>query len=287
MAFLNSTATSSSSGFASPSDRRGDTVPTVSLMGLNFTDLSLDGILRWLIARPAEAPFGYVVTPNSDHLVRMERRPRLRAIYDEAELRLLDSRVVGRAARLMGLRAPQVVPGSDLTAQLVREVIEPDEPVTILGMSEEAVALLARRRGLRRIAHHNPPMGFDEEPAEFERAVRFVEDNPARFTFLAVGEPRQCLVAHAVKQRGYARGIGLCIGASLLFLSGHERRAPRLVQRAGLEWAWRLGNDPKRLARRYLVDSPMVLRLLRAEARARQGADGSHGASEFPSPNSR
>jgi len=253
-------------------------------MGLRFADLTLDGALRWLTARPATTPFGYIVTPNSDHLVRMERQPRLRAIYDEAELRLLDSRVVSRAARLMGLPAPAVVPGSDLTATLVCEVIEPGELVTIIGMADEAVAVLAERCGLRRIAHYNPPMGFDESPAEMLRAVRFVEDNPARFTFLAVGEPRQCLVAHAIKQRGKAQGIGLCIGASLLFLSGHERRAPLPVQRAGLEWAWRLGHNPRRLARRYLLDSPKVLRLLRAEARARRDAPGRQSRREATTP---
>ena len=117
------------------------------------------------------------------------------------------------------------------------------------------------RWGLRQVAHHNPPMGFERDPGAMEQAIRFIEDNPARFTFLAVGSPRQCMVAHAVTLRGRARGTGLCIGASLLFLSGHERRAPRPVQRAGLEWAWRLAQDPRRLARRYLVDSPVVLRL--------------------------
>jgi N-acetylglucosaminyldiphosphoundecaprenol N-acetyl-beta-D-mannosaminyltransferase len=105
-----------------------------------------------------------------------------------------------------------------------------------------------------------------------EQAVRFIEERPARFSFLAVGSPRQCKVAHAVTHRGRARGTGLCIGASLLFLSGHEQRAPRPVQRAGLEWVWRLAQDPRRLARRYLVDSPVVLRLLWDEAQARRAS---------------
>jgi exopolysaccharide biosynthesis WecB/TagA/CpsF family protein len=74
-------------------------------------------------------------------------------------------------------------------------------------------------------------------------------------------------VAQAVTARGRGRGVGLCIGASLLFLTGEERRAPVTVQRAGMEWAWRLVQDPKRLARRYLVDSPAIIALLRQEAK--------------------
>jgi exopolysaccharide biosynthesis WecB/TagA/CpsF family protein len=245
-------------------------LPAVRLLGLDFADLPMAAILARLAARPADAPFGYVVTPNADHLVRLTREPRMRQLYAAASLRLLDSRVVARLARLFGLPAPAVLPGSDLTARVIREVIAPDEPVTILGLTPAALARLVARTGLRNVAQHNPPMGFERDPAAFEAAVRFIEEHPARFTFLAVGSPRQCMVAHALAERGRARGTGLCIGASLLFLCGEERRAPLPVQRAGMEWAWRLAQDPNRLARRYLVDSPAVIGLLRREARERR-----------------
>jgi N-acetylglucosaminyldiphosphoundecaprenol N-acetyl-beta-D-mannosaminyltransferase len=251
-------------------DHRSAPIPTRPLLGLDFADLPLEAVARWLAARPERSPFGYVVTPNADHLARLQRLPEMLRLYAGAMLRLLDSRVVARAARLAGLGVPAVVPGSDLTAHLIREVIEPGEPVTILGMPDDAVAALARRWDLRSIAHHNPPMGFDQDPSEMERAIRFIEENSARFTFLAVGSPRQCRVAHAVAQRGRAQGTGLCIGASLLFLSGHERRAPHLLQQAGLEWAWRLARDPRRLTRRYLMDSPQVMLALLQEARVRR-----------------
>jgi N-acetylglucosaminyldiphosphoundecaprenol N-acetyl-beta-D-mannosaminyltransferase len=247
-----------------------DGAPSLRLLGLQFADLTLPEVVARLAARPATAPFSYVVTPNADHLVRLARFPALRPLYHEAGLRLLDSRVVARLARLMGLPAPPVVPGSDLVAALVRQAIAPDEPVTILGLRPEAVGLLRARTGLSRIAHHDPPMGFEHDPAALAAALDFIEAHPARFTFLAVGSPRQCMVANALARRGIARGTGLCIGASLLFLCGLEKRAPRPVQQAGLEWAWRLAANPRRLARRYLVDSPAILALLRQEARLRR-----------------
>jgi exopolysaccharide biosynthesis WecB/TagA/CpsF family protein len=74
------------------------------------------------------------------------------------------------------------------------------------------------------------------------------------------------VVAAALVKRGRATGIGLCIGASLLFLAGEERRAPRWLQGAGLEWAWRLAQDPRRLARRYWGNTA-ILRLLFQESR--------------------
>jgi N-acetylglucosaminyldiphosphoundecaprenol N-acetyl-beta-D-mannosaminyltransferase len=246
-------------------------VPRVRLLGLDFTDLAPEAVLAELAARPAEAPFAYVVTPNADHLIRLAREPALLPLYAAAAMRLLDSRVVARLARLAGLRAPAVVPGSDLTAALFGRVIAPGDPVTLLGGTPATAAALAARFGLTRLAHHDPPMGFDRDPAALEAALAFLEANPARFTFLAVGSPRQEMVAAALVRRGRAQGLGLCIGASLLFLTGGERRAPRPVQRAGLEWAWRLAQDPRRLARRYLVDDPAILRLVWRESRSRQG----------------
>ncbi len=243
--------------------------PAVRLLGIDFADLTPDAALDRLAARLAEAPFVYVVTPNADHLVRLARDPGLAPLYADAGLRLLDSRVVARLARLFGLPAPAVVPGSDLTAALFERVLLADQTLTILGGTAATVAALTARFGLRRVAHLDPPMGFDRDPAMLEAAIAFIEANPARFTLLAVGSPRQEVVAAALVRRGRATGIGLCIGASLLFLTGTERRAPGPVQRTGLEWAWRLAQDPRRLGRRYLVDDPAILRLLWQEARRR------------------
>jgi N-acetylglucosaminyldiphosphoundecaprenol N-acetyl-beta-D-mannosaminyltransferase len=255
-----------------PSEGLTGGVAPVRLLGVEFAGLGPDEVLERLAARPPGAPFVYVVTPNADHLNRLLSRPELRALYEAAALRLLDSRVVSRLAWLFGLRAPPVVTGSDLTASLFKRIIAPGDPVTVLGGSAETAAALRARYGLTRLVHHDPPMGFDRDPAALEAALRFLEDNPSRFSFLAVGSPRQEVVAAALVRRGKATGVGLCIGASLLFLTGAERRAPRAVQDAGLEWAWRLLQDPRRLARRYLVDSPRIVRFLWREARRGAGA---------------
>jgi len=241
------------------------------LLGLDFADLDLDAAVALLAARPAGAAFAYLVTPNADHLVRLARDPaRYGPLYRDAAWRLLDSRVVARLARAMGLAVPPVVPGSDLTARLLAGAIERDEPVAILGGGSATMAALRARHGLTALRHHDPPMGFDADPAALEAALRFLEDAPARFAFLCVGSPRQEVVARALARRGRATGTALCVGASLRFLSGEERRAPRLLQRAGMEWAWRLAQDPRRLARRYLVDDPAILALLLRERSARR-----------------
>ncbi|MGG5811202.1 WecB/TagA/CpsF family glycosyltransferase [Falsiroseomonas sp. CW058] len=233
------------------------------LLGLDFAEHDAQAVLAMLGARPADAGFAYVVTPNADHLVRLARDPaRYRPLYEDAALRLLDSRVVARVGALIGLPVPPVVTGSDLTLRVLDELARPGDRIAVLGASPATVAAVRKRFSLCRLLHHDPPMGFDGDPAEMAAAVRFVAEARARFALLCVGSPRQEAVARAVQARGDAVGIALCVGASLLFISGEERRAPPRLQRAGLEWAWRLAQDPSRLARRYLLDSPAVLRLL-------------------------
>jgi UDP-N-acetyl-D-mannosaminuronic acid transferase (WecB/TagA/CpsF family) len=80
---------------------------------------------------------------------------------------------------------------------------------------------------------------------------------------LAVGSPQQEILAERLQVRDVARGLALCVGASIDFVTGTQRRAPQWMQRAGVEWLFRLGQNPARLARRYLVRGPRVFGLLR------------------------
>jgi exopolysaccharide biosynthesis WecB/TagA/CpsF family protein len=240
----------------------------VTLLGVDFAALTLAEVLALLADRPADAPFAAVVTPNADHLVRLARTPDLAPLYRGAGLTLLDSRVVAKLGRMLGLGVPPVVTGSDLTAALFASVIRPGDRVAVIGGKAEAVAMLAARHGLTDVVHHDPPMGFEHDEAAFARAVEAVRAARARFVFLAVGSPRQEKLAHAVAEAGDATGIGLCIGAALDFLTGAQTRAPLWMQRAGLEWLHRLATNPGRLAKRYLVDDLPIIALLLREARA-------------------
>jgi exopolysaccharide biosynthesis WecB/TagA/CpsF family protein len=236
--------------------------PTVRLLGLDFINLDAARAARWIAARPAGASFGYVVTPNADHLVRQSRHPALRAIYRRAELCLLDSRVVAGLGRLLRLGVPAVAPGSEVTAHLLAHHLAPGERITIVGLSPTWLPALAARCGLASPAHYDPPMGFDHDPVAFAKTVAFVRAHPARFVFLAVGSPRQEVLAAALAAAGDLTGTGLCIGASLEFLAGARQRAPHVFRRAGLEWLFRFATEPRKLFRRYVIDSPVVIALL-------------------------
>ena len=236
----------------------------IPFLGMAFAGLGPEEAAAWIAARPAGIPFGYVVTPNADHFVRLARDPSLVPLYENAVLRLLDSRVVAGAARLLGLHPPRVATGSDTAAVLLSRHICPGERVAIVGMPPAALHALVQKCGLAPPFHHNPPMGFEHDPVAFQAAVDFALAHPARLVFLAVGSPRQERLAAAIAATGRATGTGLCFGAALEFLAGTKKRAPPWMQRAGLEWLLRLLADPRGLGRRYLIDCPAVFRLVLA-----------------------
>ena len=211
-----------------------------------------------------QGDFAYVVTPNTDHLIRYFDDGNFRDLYASARYVLLDSRFLSYLFKLVrGISLP-VCAGSDLTSTLFKQIIKPDDSLILIGATNEQAQKLREQLKLTQLHHHNPPMGFIKDPAAVEACVQYVEKhNGARFIFIAVGSPQQEILARHLQQRGNIRGLGLCIGASINFLTGEERRAPRWMQRVGLEWFYRLIQDPKRLAKRYLVRGPRIFALLK------------------------
>jgi exopolysaccharide biosynthesis WecB/TagA/CpsF family protein len=208
--------------------------------------------------------FAYVVTPNVDHIIRYTDDASFRDLYATADFILLDSRFLARLLSFTRGLKFHVSPGSDITAQLFDRVIAPEDRIVMIGGSSEQASLLARQHGLQLLRHYNPPMGFISDAAAVEECLHFIEQaSPFRFCLLAIGSPQQELIAQKLKQRGIARGMALCVGASINFLTGKEARAPVALQKLGLEWLYRLARDPKRLAKRYLVRGPRIFLLLR------------------------
>lgn len=239
----------------------------IAAFGTLFSPVDTAGALAAILARPADAPFAYVCTPNAVHVVNYERgEPRFRAGIDGAWLRLCDSRVVARLAALTDGIHLKLALGSDLTLAMVRGAVTPEDTVTIIGGTDEMERRLRERFGWRHMARHDPPFGFISDPAEVARCVDFVLAHPARYVFLACGAPQSELLGLRIVERGGAVGTGLCIGASLLFATGIEARAPLAMQRAGLEWLHRLAREPRRMSQR-LVRSQLPLLWLAARQR--------------------
>jgi len=253
-------------------------LPHANFLGLPFCLLASRDVLRLIVER-GRAPYGYVVTPNAYHVVAAHDQPgSLLPIYRGAWLSLCDSRILRALARLDGRRLP-LVTGSDLAADLLAALDGCAELATvrrllIVGPARSAEPAL-------RAAY--PRLALEVMPAQAELAqhparrlavaqqclARQAGDRPWDILLLCVGCPAQEQIAMLLAELGCRNGTALCVGAAVDFLSGVRVRAPRWVQQLALEWAYRLLQEPTRLWRRYLLESPRILHIFMRQRAAR------------------
>lgn len=217
-----------------------------------------------------------VATLNLDHVVKLRRNPAFLAAYRAHSHVVADGNPIVWMARLAGRRDVALVPGSELIAPVAAMAARVGAPLAFLGSTEPvlqaaAAQLKADHPGLQVAACLAPPYGFDPASAAADVLLDQVAASGARICLLALGAPKQELLA----ARGLARhpGLGfLSIGAGLDFIAGHQTRAPVWVRKIAMEWLWRMLSNPRRLAKRYL-DCALVLPSMTATAlKARGGA---------------
>jgi N-acetylglucosaminyldiphosphoundecaprenol N-acetyl-beta-D-mannosaminyltransferase len=241
------------------------TAPRIEFLGLPFDRCETNDMLDWLHRR---APtFSYVVTPNAAHIVKIADEPDLLPVYRGASRIVCDSRILQRLARLAGHDLP-LVTGSDLVAALIaRQAHDPTLHLLVVGSTPERVQTLKRMYPNLRLSRLDAPMGLATSPEMRAELARAIADEPFDVALLCVGSPAQERIAADIAVRRQQGGIALCVGAALDFLVGAQTRAPLLAQRLGLEWAWRLMREPRRMWRRYLVESPRIFALFLTDLR--------------------
>ena len=214
----------------------------------------------------------YVVTPNVDHLQRLylsRDGSALREIYRQASLSLCDSRILRLFMPLIGVSVPEVVPGSSLTQRLFDHILVAEDRILIIGGEKEVIESVRKKYQHLNIEHINPSMGFIYKAEEVDEIVRATHAVEPDYIFIAVGSPQQELLAHRIGAE-IPRGIALCVGASLLFMAGKEKRAPGWVQTLSCEWFYRMLKNPRRLIKRYLMNLiylPRIVYSMRQEGR--------------------
>ena len=240
---------------------------TTRFVGVDFTDLNWADAVAAVRLASTQLQFTTVVTPNVDHVVRLDRLAgttlgdRYTQAIRDADLCFCDSRILARLAKLSGI-ALHVVPGSDLTAEIFSGLLHPGDRIALIGGNHTTLADLAPITQAIDVVQHIPPMGLAQDDKAMDEAARFIRDAGCQYVFVAVGSPQGEIVLHRARQLGANSGVALSIGASIDFLTGRQIRAPRLIQKLGFEWAFRLLREPKRLWRRYLVDGPRIFAIM-------------------------
>lgn len=213
-----------------------------------------------------------LATLNMDHVSRMRRDRGLRAVLAAQDLVLADGHPVVWLSRLAGRRV-DLLPGADLVMPLAAWA--GPQGVALVGADHVTLARAAARMeqaGVRVVLRLVAPMGLRADSAAAGDVLDTIRQSGAALCFLGLGVPLQERLA--LRGRGVAPNVGfISVGAGLDFLGGRRRRAPRWMRRVALEWLWRMGQEPRRLAPRYVravrALPPEALRALRLRIRRR------------------
>lgn len=227
---------------------------------------ALDAVERLVVARDG----GFVFTPNVDHVVTVEDNPEFASAYARASLSLADGMPIVWASRLLGQPLPERVAGSDLIMPLLERAGLKGWRVYFLGAGPgvaEKAAVIARERWGTNVVGTDAPMVNLSDTAQIDRIADQLKQARPDLVLMAFGAPKQELLIDRIAER-VKPAVLLGIGAGLDFIAGTISRAPELMRRAGLEWLYRLSQEPGRLWRRYLVNDPKFLVILLRTLRA-------------------
>lgn len=203
---------------------------------------------------------GVVITPNVDHLVKLQYDKEFYDVYQQAEWVICDSKILYLLSKLLKNPLPEAIPGSSFfTAFYEFHKDDPNCKIFLLGAAE-GIAAKAMERINQKVGRnivvgaHSPSYGFEKKTEECEELIRIVNESGANVLLVGVGAPKQEKWIMKYRDRMPNIDIFMGLGATIDFEAGTLKRAPIFWQKIGMEWLYRCLKEPKRLFKRYFID---------------------------------
>ncbi|MGL4173923.1 MAG: WecB/TagA/CpsF family glycosyltransferase [Actinomycetota bacterium] len=223
----------------------------------------------------------WIVTPNVDIWRAARRDSRCAELIARAGIVLADGMPLVWASRLAGTPVPERVAGSELVELLAQAAASQGRSVHVVGGGQGNTAQLAgealagRYPGLRLAGWTVPPFGFEDHPRQYTDVLQRIVESQADLVLVGLGFPKQEHLAEDLHARMPGTWLIGC-GGGVAMAAGLVQRSPRWAQRIGAEWMVRLIQEPRRLARRYLIDDVpaavlLLVLALRSRLRSRSG----------------
>lgn len=208
----------------------------------------------------------YVVTPNVDHIVKLEKDKEFQEVYKEADLILTDGMPLIWISKMKKTPIKEKVSGSDLFPEVCKLAANKGYKVFLLGAAEGVAAkaaenLKGKYKGLNIVGTYSPSYGFEKNEEEIQQIIKMINEVKPEVLAVGLGAPKQEKFLYNYRNQLNVP-VALAIGASIDFEAGNIDRAPEWMQRSGLEWFYRLCKEPKRMFKRYLVDDMKIFKLV-------------------------
>ncbi|MCX6555420.1 MAG: WecB/TagA/CpsF family glycosyltransferase [Candidatus Aminicenantes bacterium] len=243
-------------------------LPSVVILGTRIDNLTMAEVLQRVERMVSFAPPGQIITANVDQLVGNRKKPGMQQLYRSAALVVPDGVPLLWAARFLKAHLHERISGTDLMEQICALACEKGFSIFLFGAPEGVADLAARSLkerfpGLQVAGSYFPFYGFENSPDENKKIRCLLSEKKPTVLFVSLGYPKG---VKWITQNQAACRIPLAVevGSSFMYVSGRMRRAPRWMQKRGLEWFWRLVHEPRRLWQRYLInDLPFFYYLLK------------------------
>lgn len=209
----------------------------------------------------------YVVTPNVDHIVRLEKDVELQKVYKNASLILTDGKPLIWISKWYKTPIKEKISGSDLFPKVCELAANKNYTMYLLGAAEgvadiAAKNLMKKYPGLNVVGTYSPPFGFEKNEQEMNKIKTQIQEVHPDILIVGLGCPKQeKFMYYHCKELGVPISFGL--GASIDFEAGNIKRAPKWMSNHGLEWLYRFSKEPKRLFKRYFVDDLKIIQVAR------------------------
>lgn len=211
--------------------------------------------------------YHYVVTPNSDNIVKMQKDPELKRISENADLILTDGQIVVNLSKRTKHPIKERVCMTDFVWDVFDLAVEKNYGVFLFGGKEVVLQKAIQKikeqyPNLKIVDTYSPPFGFDKDPDQIEYVNNRIRESKADILIVFLGCPKQeKFIASNMDE--YQVPISFTMGGCVDFIAGNVKRAPKWMQRLGLEWFFRFVQEPRRLFKRYFIDDMEIFRLAR------------------------
>ena len=226
---------------------------TVRFLNVDIQSITQEELLRSLSK-------GTLITPNVDHLVKLQKDKEFYTLYQKAELIICDSKILYLMSKLLKHSLPMAIPGSTFFTSFY-EYHKNDFNCKIFllgsaeGVAKKAMKYINDKVGREIVVGaHSPSYGFEKNVEECEELTRIVNASGANILLVGVGAPKQEKWIMKYRDHMPAVDIFMALGATIDFEAGVLKRAPKAWQKCGMEWFYRTLKEPKRLLKRYFVD---------------------------------
>ncbi|MCC3360516.1 WecB/TagA/CpsF family glycosyltransferase [Holdemanella porci] len=239
----------------------------IKFMNTNIDNLTMAETLHEIDKLIQKKNCSYVVTPNVDHIVRLEKDEELQKVYKNASLILTDGKPLIWISKWYKTPIKEKISGSDLFPRVCQLAANKNYTMYLLGAAEgvadtSARNLMKKYPGLNIVGTYSPPFGFEKNEQEMNKIKTQIQDVHPDILIVGLGCPKQeKFMYYHCKELGVPISFGL--GASIDFEAGNIKRAPKWMSNHGLEWLYRFSKEPKRLFKRYFVDDLKIIQVAR------------------------